>query len=282
MNDLYPLENLLDIIDQLPIRYLRNRAEKLLDDAHIVECFPGTNVPCTIDAGGAEDGTCIYKEIWHCCGEYNCSSGKADTKRKTRTHYCAAQMEVFVYATADAGKCLVRIREDTPVAHGSRFVAPAENHRYDWRSKVIIAQAAAAGVTTIGDLLSDRYWNEDVVPRPASKSERESLRCRLKQLRAKLAKEAKKRNEKQENDDEDEEKEDDEEEEEAEEAEEEESLSDGPERVLEIKEIDGARHCLVKWRNWPRSSATWEPVAEVPRELVLAFRAQANVAKLKQ
>lgn len=270
MNDVYPLAQLLDIIEQLPIRYLRNRTEMLLDDVTIVACFPGTHVPCVIDAGARDrEGKCIYREHWHCSGEYSCSSGKAETKRKTRTHHCAAQMQVLVYATADPQKCVVRIKEDTPVAHGSRFFAPGENHRNDWRSKAIIAQAAADGITTIGDLLSERYWNGDLVPLPATKAERESLRCRLKQLNAKLAKEKKaaerkRREEEEEEEESDAEDVDEDDEESVDEAE--------PEQVMQAKDVDGKQYCLVKWRHWPQSSATWELAARVPAHLVRAFR----------
>lgn len=199
MNDLHPLDSLLDIIDQLPIRYLRNRSEIKSKTLRILAHFAGTHIPRQIDAGGENPGEPIYQEYWHCSGEYGCSSGNPNRKRKTRTHHCAAEMRVLVYATANPQQCLVRIQEAPPEAHGARFRAPPEQqHRNDWRSKVIIAQAAANGVTTIGELLSDRYWNADVVPRPETKRERESVRCRLKQLNAKLAKEKKKKEEEEE------------------------------------------------------------------------------------
>lgn len=269
MNDLYPLDNLLDIVDQLPIRYLRNRTETLLDGVSTVTLFPGTNVPRQIDAARSGAGTIIYKEYWHCSGEYGCSTGNPNTKRKTRTHHCAAEMQVLVYATAQPQQCLVRIQESPPEVHGAGFRTPPENHRYDWRSKVIIAQAAADGVNKIGDLLSDRYWNEDLVPRPATKNERESVRCRLKQLNAKLAKEKKEEEKARKKKEEEEEAEEDDESEESDE----ELPAAEPEKVLQVNEAaDGELRYLVKWRHWPQSSATWMRERDVPAQLVRAFR----------
>lgn len=274
----FPLSQLLDVIDRLRIRYLReSRTQALATGIVVAQHFPGTNIPAVIDTSGVDPayiGKCIYKEQWQCCGEYGCT-GAGGTKAKTRSHRCKAQMTVCVYMTGrrEQDQCEACVLEDEPALHGSHFAAPEAVERNDWRSKVIIAIAAAAGVRTIGELLSERYWDAERVPLPQTKAERTSLRVRLAQLNKKLAKEAKKKEL------EEEEEEVGEEEEEEEEEEAPEPLDDPvAESVLDEKlDASGKRMCLVKWRHWPASSATWEAanspsLAGVERKTKNAYR----------
>jgi hypothetical protein len=83
------------------------------------------------------------------------------------------------------------VLEDDPAVHGAEFAAPEAAERNDWRSKAIVANAAAAGARTIGELLSERFWDAQRVPLPQTAAEKTSLRVRLFQLRKKLAKKSK-------------------------------------------------------------------------------------------
>lgn len=249
----FPLEQLLDVIDRLPIRYKRTSNIKILvPGLDIAQRFTGTDVPAVIDCSDVprkHRSECVYQEWWQCCGEYGCTTGDKSMKKTSPAYHCKARMCVQVFATAQGG-CVAKITEDDPSMHGSRYRAPEADERYTWRSKVIIAQAAAEGVQSISDLLSERNWDSERVPLPRTTKEKNSLRNRLAQLRRKLAKQAKEAESSSSSGGE-----------EGEGEEEEEESSDEPEieRVLETKAnaATGKRMQLVKWKHWPELSATW-------------------------
>jgi hypothetical protein len=193
----FPLLQLLDVIDRLPIRYLRESRTRIAPDAIIAQHFPGTLIPAVIDTSELKEeliGECIYKELWRCSGEYGCTR-VATAKATSRSHRCKAQMTVCVYMTGQAEECIACILEDDPAVHGAEFTAPEAAERNDWRSKAIVANAATAGARTIGELLSERFWDAQRVPLPQTAAEKTSLRVRLFQLRKKLAKKSKKEKE---------------------------------------------------------------------------------------
>jgi hypothetical protein len=189
----FPLLQLLDVIDRLPIRYLRESRTRIAPDAVIAQHFPGTIIPAVIDTSQLKEeliGECIYKELWRCSGEYGCTR-VATAKATSRSHRCKAQMTVCVYMTGTEEECIACVLEDDPAVHGAEFAAPEAAERNDWRSKAIVANAAAAGARTIGELLSERFWDAQRVPLPQTAAEKTSLRVRLFQLRKKLAKKSK-------------------------------------------------------------------------------------------
>jgi hypothetical protein len=189
----FPLLQLLDVIDRLPIRYLRESRTRIAPDAVIAQYFPGTLIPAVIDTSQLQEeliGECIYKELWRCSGKYGCTP-VATAKATSRSHRCKAQMTVCVYMTGQGQECIACVLEDDPAVHGTEFAAPEAAERNDWRSKAIVANAAAAGARTIGELLSERFWDAQRVPLPQTAAEKTSLRVRLFQLRKKLAKKSK-------------------------------------------------------------------------------------------
>jgi len=189
----FPLLQLLDVIDRLPIRYLRESRTRIALDAVVAQYFPGTLIPAVIDTSQLKEeliGECIYKELWRCSGKYGCTR-VATAKETSRSHRCKAQMTVCVYMTGREEECIACVLEDDPAVHGAEYVAPEAAERNDWRSKAIVANAAAAGARTIGELLSERFWDAQRVPLPQTAAEKTSLRVRLFQLRKKLAKKSK-------------------------------------------------------------------------------------------
>ena len=177
---------LLDVIDRLAIRYVRDRVVFKHRNAHIAAFFRGTNIPCEIDAGPCKAGQLLYVEQWWCCGEYGCANpnGNEGKKRKTKSCRCGARMRVCVFASAERGQCIVKVVEDQDVMHGEQFKRPERTSlgRYDYRSKVILAEAAADGIDHISDVLTDERWDPKRIPRPVGRKEKDSLRNRFNQL----------------------------------------------------------------------------------------------------
>jgi hypothetical protein len=260
------LANLPADIDCLPIRYLRDRV--ILKKRGLEMHFhPGTKIPCRID-GVHSPNELLYVEQWVCPGEYRCSSGIPGVKRKTKQR-CSAVMRIRVLAGARAGQYVVQIRQDTAVAHGEGFRMPGVAVRYDWRSKVILAQAVDGGVAAMADVYNDEWWPERQIPRPATKAEEHSMRRRWlnqkkKRLRVRVQ------------DDDDSESDIDASNEEDmavddEEEVEEDDSDQGPvvEKILDMKK-DAATSgtlALVKWRHWPERAATWERSARIPQNV---------------
>ena len=264
---------LFDIIDRLPIRYVRDRVVFKHRDARIVAFFPGTNVPCEIDAGACKAGQLVYVEQWWCCGEYGCSNpdGSGEQKkRKTKSSRCGARMRVRVFATAERGECVCQVEQDQDVMHGEAFERPESTPlgRYDWRSKVILAQAAADGVDNISDVLVDDRWNPERIPRPATRKEKDSLRNRFKQVLKKHGRTVRRRTRYEDEVlDEDDEAEDEEKrvelEEEEQDDEEDSQQQAAVERILDCRDAADEREYLVKWVGWPSSSNTWSKQSEL-------------------
>jgi hypothetical protein len=175
MSDQTALINLLNVLDRLPVRYLHDRVTFQHREAAVTP-FPGTKLPMKVK-GKFEDGTLVYSDRWICCGEYGCSSGDASKKKKTRSHHCAARMTVHVKLVR--GKFSVSISEDGE--HGDGFSMPEAlpQGRNDWRSKMIVAVAVDGGVTTLRDLLTDKWWPLALAPRPSTENEKKSMRRRL-------------------------------------------------------------------------------------------------------
>jgi hypothetical protein len=255
------LANLLDDIDCLPIRYLRDRVT-LKKRGLEMQFHPGTKVPCRID-GAHSPNEMLYVEQWVCCGEYQCSSGVDGVKRKTKQR-CRAVMRIRVLAGARAGQYVVQIRQDTAIAHGESFVMPDVAVRYDWRSKAILAQAIERGVTELSDLYTEEWWPARRIPRPATKAEKHSMRRRwlnqVKKRRPRARVE-------------------DESESESDVSNEEDMAVDGDgeedddepviEKILDMKKdpATGGTIALVKWRHWPERAATWERTARIPQNV---------------
>jgi hypothetical protein len=194
----FPLLQLLDVIDRLPIRYLRESRTRIAPDAVIAQHFPGTLIPAVIDTSQLQEeliGECIYKELWRCSGEVRLHARRDGESNVALAPLQGANDRVRVHDWESGQECIACVLEDDPAVHGAEFAAPEAAERNDWRSKAIVANAAAAGARTIGELLSERFWDAQRVPLPQTAAEKTSLRVRLFQLRKKLAKKSKKEKE---------------------------------------------------------------------------------------
>jgi hypothetical protein len=77
-------------LDQLTHRYNVGHVKANWHPDTVVECHAGTRLPKRVSGmGELAAGTIVYRQEWHCCGEYKCSSG---TQKDSARNCCAASV----------------------------------------------------------------------------------------------------------------------------------------------------------------------------------------------
>jgi hypothetical protein len=121
-----------------------------------VQYHAGTNLPKSISGlGPLADGFVVYRQEWHCCGAYGCTSGNGKNSARRK---CGAVAIMVVESTGVEDEFRVRFDEPDEIEHGDDFEPPADTPpRTLYRTKVLLAQAALDG-------LSYNEFNEQRLP----------------------------------------------------------------------------------------------------------------------
>jgi hypothetical protein len=110
-------------LDQLTHRYNVGHVKDSWHPDAVVECHPGTRLPKRV-SGMGELAACtiVYRQEWHCCGEYGCSSG---TQKDSATKLCSATALLQVLSTGVIDEFVAEFIEPPIEDHGAGYVAPS-------------------------------------------------------------------------------------------------------------------------------------------------------------
>jgi hypothetical protein len=143
----FTLDNIPERLDLFGVKYCVGHVLLKLPSHARVQNHAGTNLPQTISGlGPLAGGFVAYRQEWHCCGAYGCTSGNGkDSARRV----CGAVMMMVVESTGVEDVFRVRFDEPDVREHGAGFVPPADDTppRTLYRTKVLLAQAALDGLT---------------------------------------------------------------------------------------------------------------------------------------
>jgi hypothetical protein len=135
------------LLDLALHKYNAGHVMLTLPAAADVKCHANTYLPSRISGLGELDaGTLVYKQEWHCCGEYSCSSGNG---MKSGRRKCSAVALLTIESTGVEDEFRVSFEEPATDEHGDEYVPPPANAapRTLYRTKVAMAEAAANGLS---------------------------------------------------------------------------------------------------------------------------------------
>jgi hypothetical protein len=137
------------MLDLARHKYNVGHVKLALPAAAVVECHAGTSLPKRIVGLGASlaAGTVVYRQQWHCCGEYRCSSGNGKDSARRK---CSAVAVLTIESTGVDGEFRVLFDEPDAAEHGAGYEAPPDDGtapRTLYRTKVAMADAAARGLS---------------------------------------------------------------------------------------------------------------------------------------
>jgi hypothetical protein len=149
MSSNHGLADIPMMLDLARHKYNVGHVKLALPAAAVVECHAGTSLPKRIAGLGASlaADTVVYRQQWHCCGEYRCSSGNGKDSARRK---CSAVAVLTIESTGVDGEFRVLFDEPDAAEHGAGYEAPPDDGtapRTLYRTKVAMADAAARGLS---------------------------------------------------------------------------------------------------------------------------------------
>jgi hypothetical protein len=133
-------------LDQLAHRYNVGHVKVNWHPDAVVECHAGTSLPKRVSGlGELAAGAVVYRQEWHCCGEYNCSSGN---QKKAGRKRCSATAVFKVLSTGVTDDFIAEFIEPSIDHHGVGYVAPSMNTppRYVLQTRVRLHELSATAI----------------------------------------------------------------------------------------------------------------------------------------
>jgi hypothetical protein len=141
------LADIPTMLDLARHKYNVGQVKLALPAAAVVECHAGTSLPKRIVGLSLAAGTVVYRQQWHCCGGYRCSSGNGKDSARRK---CSAVAVLTIESTDADDEFRVLLDEPDAAEHGADYEAPPDDGnvpRTLYRTKVAMADAAARGLS---------------------------------------------------------------------------------------------------------------------------------------
>lgn len=141
-----PFDELPRVFDQLRTRWHVLHAGKSVGSTQIT-LHDRTKLPIAVATVGDEfeDGDTVHSQLFSCPGENNCTP-HGPNPRKTKQHRCAARMLLKVVKDGNNSFAAYLARHGQG-SHGAQHDTSDVAERFEFRRKVLIVDAVAAGQT---------------------------------------------------------------------------------------------------------------------------------------
>jgi hypothetical protein len=142
----FPLSEIPSKLDQLVHRYNVGHVKVKWSAVAAVECHAGTSLPKRVSGlGELAAGVVVFRQEWHCCGDYSCSSGnQMDSGRKR----CSATAMLKILSTGVIDEFVAEFVEPPIEHHGVGYVAPSVDapRRYVFETRVRLHEVCATAI----------------------------------------------------------------------------------------------------------------------------------------
>jgi hypothetical protein len=142
----FPLSEIPSKLDQLVHRCNVGHAKIKWSAVAAVECHAGTSLPKRVSGlGELAAGVVVFRQEWHCCGDYSCSSGNQKDSGRKR---CSATAMLKILSTGVIDEFVAEFEEPPIEQHGDGYVAPSVDapRRYVLETRVRLHEVCTTAI----------------------------------------------------------------------------------------------------------------------------------------